>query len=80
MQDTRIYLNNSNSKWLTIGVNLDKPEFYTDIFIQGDKCKPFKLGVNGLNCLVAELAQHAYFREEFGVSIYTFKKTLVHFQ
>lgn len=47
---SRIYLNNSNTKWLDIGV---KPcsnhfgnitEFVTEVFLDGDKCSRLALG------------------------------------
>lgn len=68
MDATRIYLNNSNTKWLLVGVSLEKPKFYVDVLLQGEKCRTIKLGIDGLKCLTTELAQHDYFMKEYGVS------------
>lgn len=69
IQETRIFLNKSNSKWIVIGINPEEKIFDIDVWLGGDKCTPFKLGENGLTDLICMLAGHTYFKDEYWVSV-----------
>lgn len=68
IQETRIFLNKSNSKWIVIGINPEEKIFDIDVWLGGEKCTPFKLGENGLTDLICMLAGHTYFKDEYWVS------------
>lgn len=59
---SRIYLNNSNTKWLDIGVKPtsnhvgDITSFTTEVFLDGDKCSRLALGgLTGFKQLVRQI-------------------------
>ena len=62
---SRIYLNNSNSKWLDIGVQPTSyqfdgviDEFTTEIFLGGEKCNRLALGgIVGFRQLIRQIRQ-----------------------
>lgn len=71
--ETRIFLNNSRSKWLSIGI---KPEpmkisnaiiknFVTEVLLCGEKCFDLPLsGVAGLLQLLGQLREIPYFKND----------------
>lgn len=67
LKETRVFLNKSNSKWVTIGINPEDKVFKVDVWIGGDKCMPFKIGEDGLTDFISMLAKHPYFKEDFWV-------------
>lgn len=61
--ERRFYLNNSNTKTVTMGVvpatkilSEDAPGFYFEVFLTGDKCAPLPLGgLKGLSTLMTTI-------------------------
>lgn len=61
LEEKRFYLNNSNSKYISMGIvpatkilSPDAPGFYFEVFLGGDKCASMPLG--GLNGLITLLS------------------------
>lgn len=71
--ETKIYLNNSNSKWVSVGVTPSSREkagpiknFYTELYIGGINCQSLSLGgITGFKKFVRQLREIGYWRHMF---------------
>lgn len=71
--ETKVYLNNSNTKWLTVGVTPNSREkagsiknFYTELYIGGSNCQTLPLGgITGFKRLVRQLREIGYWQNMY---------------
>lgn len=71
--ETKLYLNNSNTKWLSIGVTPSSREkaggiknFFTDLYLGGTNCQTLALGgVSGFKKLCRQLREINYWQNMF---------------
>lgn len=72
--ETCIYLNKTNNKWLTIGIAPDAVNnvnekisgFTSEVYLCGNKCENFKLGgLKGFIQLMRQLRELEYFKSAF---------------